>query len=42
MEYPSTHYKALLDYVRERYEGVFWNPTPSKVAQFFAECDEGF
>ena len=38
MEYPSTHYKALLDYVRERYEGVFWNPTPSKVAQFFAEA----
>jgi hypothetical protein len=38
MEYPSTHYKALLDYVRDRYEGVFWNPTPSKVAQFFAEA----
>jgi len=38
MEYPSTHYKALLDYVRERYDGVFWNPTPRKVAQFFAEA----
>src|SRR5213596_3232978 len=33
MEYPSTHYKALLDHVRERYEGVFWNATPRKVAQ---------
>jgi len=37
MEYPSTHYKALLDHVRERYEGVFWNTTPRKVAQFFAK-----
>jgi len=38
MEYPSTHYKALLDYVKKRYEGVFWNPTPRKAAQFFAEA----
>jgi len=41
MEYPSTHYKALLDYVRERYEGVFWNPIPRKVAQF-CRSDESF
>jgi hypothetical protein len=38
MEYPSTFYTALLDYVRERYEGVFWNPTPRKVAEFFADA----
>src|SRR5437870_2500349 len=38
MEYPSTHYKALLEYVRKRYEGVFWNTTPRKVAQFFADA----
>ena len=38
MEYPSSHYKALLDYVRERYEGAFWNTTPRKVAQFFADA----
>jgi hypothetical protein len=38
MEYPATHYKALLDYVRKRYEGVFWNPTPRKVAEFFADA----
>jgi hypothetical protein len=37
-EYPSAHYKALLDYVRKRYEGVFWNPTPRKVAEFFADA----
>jgi len=35
MEYPATHYKALLDYVRDRYEGVYWNTTPREVAQFF-------
>ena len=38
MEYPSTHYRALLKYVSQRYEGVFWNTTPRKVAQFFAEA----
>src|SRR5205807_7514961 len=36
MEYPSTHYKALLEYVSQHYEGLFWNTTPRKVAQFFA------
>jgi len=36
MEYPSAHYKALLKYVSEHYAGVFWNTTPRKVAQFFA------
>jgi hypothetical protein len=38
MEYPSTHYKALLEYVSRHYEGVFWNTTPRKVAQFFADA----
>jgi peptidoglycan/xylan/chitin deacetylase (PgdA/CDA1 family) len=38
MEYPSSHYKALLDYVKERYEGLFWHTTPRKVAQFFAKA----
>jgi len=38
MEYPATHYKALLDYVRKRYEGVFWNTTPREVARFFADA----
>jgi hypothetical protein len=36
MEYPSAHYEALLKYVSEHYAGVFWNTTPRKVAQFFA------
>ena len=38
MEYPATHYKALLNYVRKRYEGVFWNTTPREVARFFANA----
>ena len=36
MEYPSAHYKALLKYVSEHYAGLFWNTTPRKLAQFFA------
>src|SRR6059058_1715033 len=39
-EYPSTHYKALLEYVSQRYDGVFWNTTPRKVAQFFADMTQ--
>ena len=38
MEYPSTYYRALLEYVNQRYAGVFWNTTPGKVAQFFARA----
>ena len=38
MEYPSTHYKALLEYVSRHYQGLFWNTTPIKVAQFFADA----
>ena len=33
--------KRSLNYVSERYDGVFWNTTPRKVAQFFADSDEG-
>src|SRR5207237_5561251 len=38
MEYPSTHYKALLEYVSRHHEGIFWNTTPRNVAQFFADA----
>jgi hypothetical protein len=38
MEYPASHYKALLEYIRERYDGRFWNTTPAKVAEFFANA----
>jgi hypothetical protein len=36
MEYPVSHYKSFLGYVSRRYNGAFWNATPSKVAQFCA------
>ena len=38
MEYPSAHYKAFLEYVSRHYEGLFWNATPRRVAQFFANA----
>jgi hypothetical protein len=38
MEYPSTYYRALLEYVNQRYAGLFWNTIPGKVAQFFARA----
>ena len=38
MEYPSTYYRALLKYVSQRYDGAFWNTTPGKAAQFFADA----
>ena len=38
MEYPSAHYEALLKYVSQRYDGAFWNTTPGKAAQFFADA----
>ena len=38
MEYPATHYKALLEYVSRHYKGLFWNTTPRNVAQFFVDA----
>ena len=35
-EYPVTHYKSFLEYVRRQYDGAFWNATPREVAQFCA------
>jgi hypothetical protein len=39
-EYPVAHYKSFLDYVSQRYEGAFWNTTPSQVAQFCARLTQ--
>ena len=39
-EYPATHYKSFLEYVSRRYDGVFWNTTPRKVAQFCARVQK--
>ena len=35
-EYPVAHYKSFLEYVKQRYDGAFWNATPREVAQFCA------
>ncbi len=40
-QYPSAYYKALLEYIKERYEGVFWNQTPGAVARFFSGALNG-
>jgi hypothetical protein len=36
-EYPVAHYKSFLEYVSRHYDGAFWNTTPRKVAQFYAQ-----
>jgi hypothetical protein len=35
-EYPATHYRSFLEYVRRQYDGAFWNATPREVARFCA------
>jgi hypothetical protein len=40
-EYSVDHYKSLLEYVNRRYDGAFWNTTPTKVAQFCARVTKG-
>jgi len=32
--YPSTLYEGLLDYLEERYEGMYWNALPRDVARY--------
>ncbi|MEW6681745.1 MAG: glycosyltransferase [Nitrospirota bacterium] len=39
-EYPMTRYRELLEYVRSRYDGQYWNPLPREIARFWrAQCD---
>jgi hypothetical protein len=35
-EYPAEYYGALLDYIKERYEGQYWHALPRDVARFWA------
>jgi len=32
--YPVRHFRALLDHVRHRYAGAFWQPLPGELAEF--------
>ena len=34
-EYPMRFYAELLDYVKSRYEGQYWNPLPKEIARFW-------
>ncbi|HUH66148.1 MAG TPA: DUF354 domain-containing protein, partial [Syntrophales bacterium] len=36
-EYPAHYYGQLLTYIKERYEGQYWNPLPKEMARFWAE-----
>jgi glycosyltransferase involved in cell wall biosynthesis len=34
-EYPASRYKELLEYVKDRYMGRYWNALPGEVADFY-------
>jgi len=34
-EYPKALYQELLDYIKDRYEGQYWNPLPREMARFW-------
>jgi glycosyltransferase involved in cell wall biosynthesis len=36
-EYPAHYYGQLLKYIRDKYEGQYWNPLPKEMARFWAE-----
>lgn len=36
-EYPMKFYKELLDYIKDKYEGLYWNPLPKEMARFWKE-----
>jgi len=34
-QYPAAHYLDLIDYVKNKYPGQFWNPLPRELARFW-------
>jgi hypothetical protein len=34
-EYPIEFYEEFLDYIKDRYEGQYWNPLPREMARFW-------
>jgi glycosyltransferase involved in cell wall biosynthesis len=38
--YPAQHYVALLEYIRDRYAGKYWQALPREVASFTARSDQ--
>ncbi len=41
--FPIAHYRRLLEYVRERYAGAYWQPLPKELAAWYggARCGPG-
>ncbi len=40
-EYPAHYYGQLLAYIKERYEGQYWNPVPREIARYWSEKYRG-
>ncbi len=38
-EYTAEHYRNLLGYIRERYEGCYWHALPHQIAKFWMRRD---
>jgi hypothetical protein len=34
-EYPATYYQAFLEYVKYKYEGLYWHVLPGEIASYF-------
>jgi hypothetical protein len=41
-EYPASYYEELLDYVRTRYEGMYWHALPKEMARFWLNDNDAF
>ena len=39
-EYPASYYKEFLEYVRRKYQGIYWNPLPSEMARFWERLED--
>ena len=40
-EYPLEFYEEFLDYLKNKYEGQYWNPVPKEMARFWRESRKG-
>ena len=38
--YPAAHYRALLEYIRNRYAGQYWHALPREIAAFTSQLTE--
>ncbi|MGH7181143.1 MAG: glycosyltransferase, partial [Nitrospiraceae bacterium] len=36
-EYPVSHYEEILRYIRQKYDGAFWNALPREVSRFYTD-----